>query len=126
MSESENFIDQLNRVRPVTRHLIEAVLLDTWPGHSAIVDFGIDSQEHYEALYYPIREGEIRPEALDAAVGHGQELTTLVREAPSNPHKGIAFHTSWDVVYGRERDSPSDSARRGQFQQKGSEKDQGR
>jgi hypothetical protein len=96
-----DFYAQIERVRPVTRRLIDAIMLDTWPNHTAIVDFGIDSQQHYEALYYPIREGEILPQALDEALGHGEKLTVLTREAASNPHKEIAFHTSWDVMLGR-------------------------
>src|SRR5262249_52563182 len=56
-------------VRDTTRNLVESIMLDVWPRSGAIVDFGLKSQEHYEALYYPIREGEISPEALDAALG---------------------------------------------------------
>ena len=96
------FAEQLAAARPTTRHLVSSILLDAWPNHTAAVDFGIDSQKHYEALYFPIREGEITPEALDAALGDGQKLTALVREAPSNPHKDVEFHTSWDLALGRE------------------------
>jgi hypothetical protein len=95
--------EQLQKVRPVTRNLIESVMLDTWPRDAAIVDFGIDSQQHYDALYYPIRNDEMAPLVLDAAMGHGEKLTELARGAPSNPHKAIEFHTSWDVLLGRER-----------------------
>ena len=28
------------------------LMLDAWPRAGAIVDFGLKSQEHYEALYY--------------------------------------------------------------------------
>lgn len=94
-------------IRPITERLLRAVLLDMWPDHTAIVDFGIDSQAHYEALYYPIRAGEITPEALDAALGHGRKLTELVQRAPSNPHHGLAFQTSWDVIFGRVPAPPS-------------------
>ena len=106
------FMDQLDRVRPVTRRLVEAIMLDVWPNHTAIVDFGINSQAHYEALYYPIREGEILPMALDAALGHGRELTKLTREAASNPHKGIEFHTSWDAIMGRDLSQNGTSSHR--------------
>jgi hypothetical protein len=107
MSKKTNsFTDQLRQVRPVTRNLIESLMLDIWPHHAAIVDFGIDSQKHYEALYYPVREGEIAPHALDAALGHGEKLTDLTRQASSNPHKDVQFHTSWDVMFGRPRPAP--------------------
>lgn len=96
------FAEQLAAARPTTRHLVSSILLDAWPNHAAAVDFGIDSQKHYEALYFPVREGEITPETLDAALGDGQKLTALVREAASNPHKDVEFHTSWDLILGRD------------------------
>jgi hypothetical protein len=93
--------EQLLSVRPTTRNLVTSILMDAWPSHAAIVDFGIDSQKHYEALYYPIREAEIMPKALDAALGHGEKLTAMTRDAASNPHKDVQFNTSWDVILGR-------------------------
>jgi hypothetical protein len=75
--------------------------MDAWPNHAAVVDFGIDSQKHYEALYFPIREAEIMPKVLDAALGDGPKLTALARESASNPHKDVEFHTSWDLILGR-------------------------
>ena len=102
--------EQLLTVRPTTRDLVTSILMDSWPGHAAIVDFGIDSDKHFEALYFPIREAEILPKALDAALGHGEKLTALTRQAASNPHKDVHFHTSWDLIFGRESTgrSPSD------------------
>jgi len=102
----DEFLLQLETVRPVTRRLIEALMLDSWPNHTVIVDFGIDSQAHYQALYYPVREGDIMPRDLDQALGHGEKLTTLARGAASNPHKDIEFRTSWDVISGRDRPQP--------------------
>ena len=84
------------RVRPVTQGLVDAIMLDVLPRPSAVVDFGIDTQEHYEALYYPVRAGDITPECLDAALGDGPALTALVGKAESNPHKGIVFVTVYD------------------------------
>ena len=98
---------QLELVRSVTRELIMSVEFDAWPYRLAVVDFGLDSQEHYEALYYPIREHEIMPKELDDAFGHGEKLTALARNAPSNRHKDITFHTSWDDIYGRDSRSAS-------------------
>ena len=96
------FARQLAQVRPVTRHLITSVLFDQWPNIPAVADFGIDSQKHYEALYFPIRAQEILPKALDDALGHGAKLTALTLGAASNPHKDVEFHTSWDVALGRD------------------------
>ena len=84
------------QIRDTTRNLVEAVMLDVWPRNGAIVDFGIRSQEHYEALYYPLRHGDFTPEQMDAALGNGRKLTGLVNAAPHNPHKGIEFRTDWD------------------------------
>jgi hypothetical protein len=95
------FAEQLLSVRPTTRNLITSILMDAWPNHAAVVDFGIESQKHYEALYFPIREAEIMPKALDAALGDGPKLTELVRESESNPHKDVEFYTSWDLILGR-------------------------
>lgn len=83
-------------VRPVTQDLYESIAFDCWPRAAAIVDFGLVDQQHYEALYYPIREAEITAKQLDEALGSGPKLTALVNACPSNPHKGIVFHTAYD------------------------------
>lgn len=84
-------------IRPLTHELVTAIMLDKLPESPAIVtDFGIESQQHYEALYYPVRAGEITAEQLDEALGNGPKLTELVRRSPSNPHKEITFRTPWE------------------------------
>ena len=97
------FAEQLLSVRPSTRSLVTSILMDAWPNHGAVVDFGIATQKHYEALYFPIREAEIMPVALDDALGDGHKLTALAHAAASSPHKDVQFHTSWDLVLGRDR-----------------------
>ena len=87
-------------VRPVTQHLIDAMKNVDRPSPGVIVDFGIDSEEHYEAIYYPFYKGEVTPEQLDAALGNGKKLTELMRSLPSNPHKNIVFETSYDWMDG--------------------------
>jgi hypothetical protein len=99
-------------VRDTTRNLVDAIWLDVWPRPGAIVDFGLKSQEHYEAIYYAVRNGEISSEALDAALGSGEKLTALARSSPSNPHKDIEFATDWDGMLPEPEDgwdSPPDS-----------------
>ncbi len=98
-------------VRDTTRNLVESIMLDVWPRRGAIVDFGLKSQEHYEALYYPVREGEITAEQLDEALGKGDALTALARSAQTNPHKQIAFHTDWDDLRAEPDDAPAEPAR---------------
>src|SRR5438067_1507649 len=95
MSDDDHDWD-VNRVRPVTRSLIEAIMFDVPPTPAASNDFGVESQQHYEAVYYPLRNDEISFVRLDAAYGNGPKLTELVNAAPSNPHKGIVFETPWD------------------------------
>ncbi|MBX9583975.1 MAG: hypothetical protein K2X87_27055 [Gemmataceae bacterium] len=88
----------LKRVRQTTRSLVEAIMFDEWPSLAAQVDFGLKSQEHYEALYYPLRNEEITPTQLDGALCHGPKITELANAAPSNPHKGLVFVTDWDLL----------------------------
>jgi hypothetical protein len=99
--KNPKFAEQLASARPTTRHLISSILFDAWPNEAAAIDFGIDSQKHYEALYFPVRKGEITPAALDAALGDGEKLTALVRDAANNPHKDVEFHTAQDLILGR-------------------------
>ncbi len=93
--------EQLLSVRATTRSLVTSMLTDNWPSDAAVVDFGVDSRKHYEALCFPIREAEIMPKELDAALGDGMRLTTLTRNADSNPHKDVEFHTAMDLILGR-------------------------
>jgi len=77
--------------------LFNSVMMDMWPGHPAVVDFGIESQKHYEALYDPIRKGEIKLSDLRRVVGDGQEITNLVNRYPSNRHRNqVVFKTAYD------------------------------
>jgi len=85
-------------VRPLTTKLIDAIRLDLHPDSNAVIcDFGIVSQQHYEALYYPVRDGEIKAEKLDSVLGNGPAITELVRSCKTNPHKDIVFKTPYDM-----------------------------
>src|ERR1700740_1022418 len=95
------FAEQLLSVRPSTRNLVTSMLTDSWPNHDAVINFGIESRKHYEALCFPIREAEIMPKALDDALGDGHKLTELVQASASNPHKDVHFHTTTDLILGR-------------------------
>ena len=76
--------------------VFDAMMMDIWPGSAAVVDFGLDDQRHYEALYYPILSGEITKLQLRKVAGKGPAITALVNRSRSNPHKGIKFVTSYD------------------------------
>lgn len=90
--------DGLASIKPVTAKMFFSVCLDQWPSPAACVDFGVDSQSHYEALYYPIRAGEISEIELDKVLGNGPEITKLVQSCESNPHKDIVFTTAYDCM----------------------------
>jgi hypothetical protein len=98
----------MTSIRDTTRNLVEAIWADEWPRNRAIVDFGIKSQAHYEALYFGLRDGRITPEQLDEALGKGEALTALARSARSNPHRGIVFRTDWDDLREEEEDAGGD------------------
>lgn len=104
-------------LRPVTQTLIYAMVLDVWPGGAVIVDFGLVSAEHYEAVFYAFRHGDVTKADLDAALGNGPKLTELMRNAPHNPHrdKNLVFSTPWDGLdpKGRDRLSRSEIKLRG-------------
>jgi hypothetical protein len=110
MAKSEFDPDwDLTALRPVTRRLVESVMLDLFPeGPAVAIDFGITSERHFEAIYYPLRAGEITPMQLKAALGNGPRLTELTRSAASNPHKAVTFKTAWDDIMPR-RAAPAPS-----------------
>ena len=87
-------------LHPVTERLVQAYVLDVWPDSATVItDFGLDSQEHYEAFHHAIRNGELTAERLDEAMmGGGTALTALARSLESNPHKDIQFHTPYDEI----------------------------
>ncbi len=92
--------------------LFDSVMMDMWPRQAAIVDFGLDgmvstssgqmsfsraaAKLRYEALYYPIRNGEITKDDLRRVVGDGPAITKLTSRCRTNPHKGIKFETAYD------------------------------
>ena len=78
--------------------LFESVMMDIHPHGPAIVDFGLTDQKHFEALYYPIRKGEITQDDLRKVSGDGPAITKLVNRSRSNPHRGIKFETPYDVM----------------------------
>ena len=94
-------------VRPVTKQLYQALVLDTWPSPAAVVDFGIDSERHYAALQHAIIQHDVTVEELDDAACDGPSLTALIRA--ESPYHGLTFTTSWDDLCER---SPRLSTRR--------------
>ena len=95
----------MNYIHPVTQSLIAAYLDDEWPSMAAVVDYGLVSQEHYEAFYYAVREGKVTAAQLDEAMmSGGPALTKLARSLQHNPHKNIVFDTPYDHMQPSEDD----------------------
>jgi hypothetical protein len=86
----------VNQCREDTRSVMLSALLDLYPSASLQAAFGINTARHWEAMRSAIREAEISPVALDQAKGDGEQITALVRNAPSNPHKDVTFSPHWD------------------------------
>ena len=81
-------------VRPVTENVFWSLILDVWPNPAGIQDFGLESDRHYAALQYAVRDDGVTREELDRALGDGEAITALIR--PGNPYRGVRFQTAWD------------------------------
>ena len=64
-------------VRPVTQTCFSALMMDVWPSPAAIVDFGIDTQEHYRVLQSCIRSGNITLENVEEYAEAGVERISV-------------------------------------------------
>ena len=82
------------QIRPLTMEVYRALRLDRWPTPAGIVDFGLTSDRHYEALRWAVTREGVAPEQLDAALGKSAELQALI--SPANPHRDVVFRTLYD------------------------------
>lgn len=100
MAQGNRFHERLGMERTAgltADDLFNSVMMDAWPGNAAVVDFGIVSQKHYEALYGPIRNGDIKLSDLRRVVGDGPAITKLVNRFSSNRHRNqVVFETDYD------------------------------
>ena len=80
-------------VRPVAQNCYDSLMMDVWPRPAAVVDFGLDSPQHYAALQRAIRAGAT-VEELDAALGSGKRIAALV--AKYVPGEETIFATAYD------------------------------
>lgn len=87
-------------VRPLTKQVLERIVLDLPLSHVVCDDFGVESAAHYRALreciFVATEEKSIDEVAkeFDQALGNGKKLTALVKKYA--PDYAIAFHTIWD------------------------------
>lgn len=94
-------------VRPVTKRLVESFLMDVLPSSAAVVDFGIDTPNHYRALKAVVFSDDDADEAqseeavdnafrqrliaLDEALGNGAKLNALVRKYAPHYAEHVQF-----------------------------------
>ncbi|WP_020474434.1 hypothetical protein [Zavarzinella formosa] len=78
-------------------HLTEAFRQFTLMS-AARTEYGIESPGHVEAVASALDSGHLSVADLVAAKGDGPALTTLLRNAPSNPHKELIFTTPFDLI----------------------------
>lgn len=95
-------------VRKTAEEVYQCLMLDVWPGHTAITDFGLETDAHYGALQYAIRENDAGPRELDEALGNGKRLTALIKQ--DNPYHGVVFSTPWDTIMVRHDEVPPETA----------------
>ncbi len=92
-----------SRIRPMTAHLIENLLLDRPLTIAQCDDFGVATPDHYRALRAVFETDDMadlrkRSEELDQALGSGKTLTKLVHTyAPA--YRRLTFQTVWDELH---------------------------
>jgi len=79
--------------RLVAQRCYDAMILDMPLTPGAIVDFGIDSQDHHRALQAAARNATV--EQLDEVLGDGPKITAFVAEYASQ-FAGMTFKTAYD------------------------------
>lgn len=85
---------KLAEIRLGTRQLVSALMMDVWPSVAVCVDFGIRTPEHLGALQHAVRADGVTAGELDAALGNGPAIQTLI--SPTNPYRSAVFATDWD------------------------------
>lgn len=95
-------------VRQTAEEVYQCLMLDVWPGPTAVTDFGLKTDAHYGALQYAIRENGVGPRELDDALGSGYRLTALIKK--DNPYHGVRFSTPWDSIMVRRDELPPKTA----------------
>ncbi|HRW07016.1 MAG TPA: hypothetical protein P5121_18060 [Caldilineaceae bacterium] len=116
-------------LKPLTKRLVNALMLDRQLTPALISDFGVESPDHYralkDALFSDPAESDNRDQdqavteaksrdafrrrivELDAAYGHAAKLNAFVKKNAPECADRVHFEpTDWDYLYGRvEEDS---------------------
>lgn len=81
--------------------LMVALAADGWPAHAQVVEFGIQSSLHYDALQEAARLG-VSAYEFDRVLGDGKAITELVRAVTTDTQLHVEFETPYDRFYGFE------------------------
>lgn len=108
---------QQGKIWEVTRNLLDCFIFGDWPSNAAVLDFGIASRSHYDALRYSIFfddkpewsalgedeldamiDAELRKRTLElnSAIKHGGKLTAFVQKYAPEHLARITFDTGMD------------------------------
>jgi hypothetical protein len=105
-------------IRPVTKNLVEHLMLDLPLTPAEVVDFGVDTPDHYRVLQIIVRDAggvgvDLEDEVsyglvllemqriiaeLDQALGNSAKLNEMVHSYVPEYADRVKFRTSWDVL----------------------------
>jgi hypothetical protein len=117
---SNNLMNEYD-LKSSTHKLVHAVMFGSEVSEQMRRDFGINSDAHFEVLRQAIRHKGLDVEALNNALGHGEEITNIMNRTGCNPD-GLVFRTAWDEFcerYGQKERRP---AGRDQQRERGEQK----
>jgi len=82
----------------MAEQLVNCLTHDVWPSSAAVVDFGIATDRHRDALQHAVRTG-FSAYDLDRVTGEGPAITQLVRAAPGQQYADLEFRTAYDDLH---------------------------
>jgi len=85
----------MDKLKGSTKWLLEAIFYNGKVYAELVGDWGITSNEHFEALRDAVRVHEIDIYQLNDALGQGEKITALLNRAGCNPGH-LVFRTDWD------------------------------
>lgn len=75
--------------------LVDCLTDNCWPSLATVIDYGIDSSDHFKALQSAY-QGGCNVYDLDRVMGDGRAITQLVHAVPGLSFIGIRFRTMYD------------------------------
>ena len=104
------FSYDLTAALATTRHLWETCVLDVDPRQSpaVIVDWGLRSDDHTQAMIRAISSGWVGIQELNHVFGNGPRITELVASCPAVGRKDLVFETAYDYQLVPEEEGEDD------------------